>query len=92
MSIWTTLSGTIYVSRDCKCSVRKLIEEIFDETSAVYVEVVSENSREQKLEIEFSFSDDGASALATCNKFLAKIKEFDKSNYADLQFSTRLTT
>jgi len=92
MSIWTTLSGIVYVSRNCKCSVRKLIEEIFDETSTITVDIVSENSIEQKVFIEFSFSDGGESALKTCSKFISKIKEFDRSNYADLQFSTRLTT
>jgi hypothetical protein len=92
MSIWTTLSGTAYISRDCKCSIRKLIEETFDETSTITVDIVSENSREQKVFIKFSFSDEGESALKICRHFISKIKEFDRSSYVDLEFSTRLTT
>lgn len=90
MSIWTELKGYIYLNKNSKCSVRTLIEEVFDETSTIQVDLVGKLGETQQIRIEFMYSDDGESALKTARMFIDRLKEYDKKVYCDILFTTRL--
>lgn len=89
MSVWSSLEGIIDLRRGCKCSVSKLIEEVFDDYRApVLFQTEHHSSTRNHLTLEFC--DDGQSAMNLSNKFIDKLLEYDSDAYVDLTFTTRL--
>lgn len=89
MSVWSSLEGVIDIRRNCKCSVLKLVEEVFDEYRKPLL-LQTEHFDSTRTHVTLEFCDDGQSALDLSTKFIEKIKEYDSKAYVDLTFTTRI--
>lgn len=69
MSVWTIVKGSI-LGRHFHVSIRKLVDELFDECSSVDFK-----QNENSSTFEFCFCDDGVSAAKNVEKFVNRLKE-----------------
>ena len=85
MSVWASVDGTIHL-KDLhrKPSVRKSIQEHFDE---VCIDSIVQSSLNSRVEFVFSFCADGMDAAEQVDKWIESIRECVK--HADISVTVR---
>lgn len=88
MSVWTDVTGTVTFNKMCGMSLKTLIVEMFQEAVPAIITLPSKNGR-VVASVTFSFSDSNLQAAKTMQKFVDKIKGYDKDAYVDLEANIR---
>lgn len=90
MGVWSRLEGLILLDKNSKLSVRKLINEMFDDYRKPIIEY-SDHSKHNltKVEIVREWDGEGIGAAYEAKMFIDRMKEIQKDIVVDLTFTTR---
>lgn len=88
MSVWTEVTGCVSYRRDCRMSLKTLVEELFQEATPVIKHDTSRPTVTVST-VAFSFSDSNLPAAKSLQEFVNRIKQYDAAAYVDLNASIR---
>ena len=88
MSIWTEVTAEIGLHKGCHFSVRRFLDEEFDEL--LLRSIHQSNSGDHlTVKVVFAFSDGNLPAAKALQRFIDKVMESGSSNYVDLTATIR---
>jgi hypothetical protein len=88
MSAWSNINGKVQFSKeDHKCSLRRLVEEIYDEC---VVQVSHLNKTDYTINVSYSLENEKAFDVA--KSLVDQLKEYDKNVKVDLTLTIRYLT
>ena len=88
MGYFTDVSGTIIMHIDSSCSIRTLIETLF-EVKCKCDQVRNKENGTITITFSFYFFSDGVDAANQIQKFCDKVKQYDKTAYTDITANIR---
>ena len=88
MGYSTAVSGTIVMNIDAGCSIRTVIDLLF-EVKCKYDQVRNKENGTITITFSFYFFSDGVDAANQIQKFCDKVKQYDKTAVIDITANIR---
>ncbi len=88
MSVWTNVTGTVWISKHSHFSFNKAIVDMFEEARPK-ISQTAHTVGQIKVEFEFNFSDNNLNAAKTLQQFCDRIKAADKDAWIDIEAQIR---
>lgn len=87
MSVWTEVTGCVYIKSDSGFSIKKYILDNFQEAKPNLTQYTQHHRI--RVDLNFSFSDGNLSAAKSIQDFVDAIKVADKNAIVDIEIQLR---